>query len=251
MAIVTRGYTFGATEQVTASKLHNLADNATVTGIVNADVSNSAGIEDSKLAQILTAGKVSGTALLNLDDIDSSAGIIPSANLPTIAPDSDATLTFTDITTNNSSTSKHGFLKKLSNVATEFMNGVGNWATISSTMAGAKVGTLTISSTGSKVITGLGFRPKLVIFLASYSSLADVKPSFGVFAYDGSSMVGLSALFIAGDTSGEATVGDTFTLTNGGSTIVSVTGTSLDADGFTVNVGTASANYVARYIAIG
>jgi len=42
---------------------------------------------------------------------------------------SDANLSTSDITTNNASTTKHGFLKKLSNVATEFMNGAGNWAT--------------------------------------------------------------------------------------------------------------------------
>jgi len=41
--------------------------------------------------------------------------------------DEDA-LALTDVTTNNSSTSKHGFIKKLSNTATEFMNGAGNWA---------------------------------------------------------------------------------------------------------------------------
>ena len=35
----------------------------------------------------------------------------------------------TDVTTNNATTSKHGLLKKLSNVSTEYMNGVGNWAT--------------------------------------------------------------------------------------------------------------------------
>lgn len=44
-------------------------------------------------------------------------------------PDSDATVTFTDITTNNASTTKHGFLKKLSNSATEYMDGTGNWST--------------------------------------------------------------------------------------------------------------------------
>jgi len=38
-------------------------------------------------------------------------------------------VTFTDITNNNASTSNHGYLKKLSNVSTEFMNGQGNWAT--------------------------------------------------------------------------------------------------------------------------
>lgn len=41
---------------------------------------------------------------------------------------SDATITTTDITTNDSSITKHGFLKKLSNVATEFMNGTGSWS---------------------------------------------------------------------------------------------------------------------------
>jgi hypothetical protein len=40
----------------------------------------------------------------------------------------DATLTFTDVTTNNSSTSKHGFLKKLDNVGTNFMDGTGGWS---------------------------------------------------------------------------------------------------------------------------
>ncbi len=37
-------------------------------------------------------------------------------------------LSLTDITTNNSSNSNHGFLKKLDNIATNFMNGTGNWA---------------------------------------------------------------------------------------------------------------------------
>lgn len=37
--------------------------------------------------------------------------------------------TFSDNTTNNSSTTKHGLLKKLSNTATEYMDGSGNWST--------------------------------------------------------------------------------------------------------------------------
>ena len=41
---------------------------------------------------------------------------------------SDATITTTDVTTNNATTSKHGFLKKLSNVATEYLDGTGNWS---------------------------------------------------------------------------------------------------------------------------
>jgi len=42
----------------------------------------------------------------------------------------DAAISVTDVTTNNASTSAHGFLKKLSNVATEFMNGAGNWVSV-------------------------------------------------------------------------------------------------------------------------
>ncbi len=38
-------------------------------------------------------------------------------------------LSTTDVTTNNATTAKHGFLKKLSNSATEYMDGTGNWST--------------------------------------------------------------------------------------------------------------------------
>jgi hypothetical protein len=40
----------------------------------------------------------------------------------------DETLTFSDVDTNDSSDSKHGFLKKLSGTAGQFMNGAGDWA---------------------------------------------------------------------------------------------------------------------------
>jgi hypothetical protein len=42
----------------------------------------------------------------------------------------EAKLSLSDNTTANATTSNHGFLKKLSNVATEFMNGVGNWVAV-------------------------------------------------------------------------------------------------------------------------
>lgn len=41
----------------------------------------------------------------------------------------DATITTTDVTTNNASTSKHGWLKKLDNTATHYMDGTGGWST--------------------------------------------------------------------------------------------------------------------------
>lgn len=42
MATVSKGYTFGATEQVTNTKLHTLVDSATVTNIVSTDMASSA-----------------------------------------------------------------------------------------------------------------------------------------------------------------------------------------------------------------
>lgn len=67
-------------------------------------------------------------------------GVDPWNSLPYAMRD--ATLTLSDITTNNATTSRHGFLKKLSNVATEFINGQGNWATPSGVApaAGFQVG---------------------------------------------------------------------------------------------------------------
>lgn len=60
----------------------------------------------------------------------------------------DATLSTSDITTNNASTSKHGFLKKLSNVATEYMDGTGAWSVPAG--GGALVGySYTNNSTGN------------------------------------------------------------------------------------------------------
>jgi hypothetical protein len=55
----------------------------------------------------------------------------------------------TDITTNNASTTKHGLLKKLSNVATEYMDGTGAW----STPAGGTGGSSTLAGDTDVTIT--------------------------------------------------------------------------------------------------
>lgn len=83
MATVTRGTTYGVTETITNTKLHALVDSATVTDIVNADISSGAAIADTKLATITSGSKVSGYAMFNLASIVSGAGVIPQANLPT------------------------------------------------------------------------------------------------------------------------------------------------------------------------
>ena len=69
------------------SDFHDLIDTATLeaVNITNADIDPNAAIADSKLAQITTAGKVSGAALTSLSSIPSAAGVIPAANLPVTA----------------------------------------------------------------------------------------------------------------------------------------------------------------------
>lgn len=57
MATLTKGKTFTSGETVTPTKLHELVDLGTVTNIVDADISASAAIAHSKLANI-TAGQV-------------------------------------------------------------------------------------------------------------------------------------------------------------------------------------------------
>jgi hypothetical protein len=82
-----------------------LADNAVTTSkildgtILNADISGSAGIVDSKLATISTAGKVSGAALTGLSSIPAGAGVIPTANVPSTVAGSDTQIQFNDSST--------------------------------------------------------------------------------------------------------------------------------------------------------
>lgn len=92
MATVTKGKTFGTTEEVTAAKLHQLVDSATVTAIVNADIDASAAIDESKLDLTKTgsdANLVTGTAGTdgNLvkwnadgDAVDSTYGVLDEDN---------------------------------------------------------------------------------------------------------------------------------------------------------------------------
>ena len=72
MAVLASGYTFSATETVTAAKLAALVNNGTCAGIATADISNSA-ITDAKI------NDVSGAKFTNLSSIP--AGEIPAANL--------------------------------------------------------------------------------------------------------------------------------------------------------------------------
>lgn len=86
MALVTKTYTFVAGTTIVASEHNTNLDtlfNLVNGNIDNANIKASAGIVDSKLAQLTTAGKVSGAALTSLTSIPSGAGLIPVANIDT------------------------------------------------------------------------------------------------------------------------------------------------------------------------
>lgn len=79
MATVT--HTTALPDSCQKTDFYSLTDNCTVTGIVNADIASTAAIAGSKLATITTAGKLDGSAMTNLSNIPSGAGIIPAANV--------------------------------------------------------------------------------------------------------------------------------------------------------------------------
>lgn len=84
MALVTKTYTFVAGTTIVASEHNTNLDtlfNLVNGNIDNANIKASAGIVDSKLAQITTAGKVSGAALTSLSSTPSGAGLLPAANI--------------------------------------------------------------------------------------------------------------------------------------------------------------------------
>lgn len=60
MATLTKGHTFASGDIVTATKLNNLVDSATISGIVNADIDAAAAIAASKLA---LSGAITDTQL--------------------------------------------------------------------------------------------------------------------------------------------------------------------------------------------
>lgn len=95
MATITKGFTFATNMSVTPTKLNDLVDKATISGIVNADIAPTAAIADTKLATISAAGKVSGTAITS-GNISTTGSITTTSNLSatgTLTVGSTATVT--------------------------------------------------------------------------------------------------------------------------------------------------------------
>ena len=87
MASIGRGYTFGASETVTNSKLHTLVDSATISSIATADISDSA-ITTAKINDLaVTTAKINADAVTDAKLRDSAAlSVIGNATNATANP---------------------------------------------------------------------------------------------------------------------------------------------------------------------
>lgn len=98
-----------------------------------------------------------------------------------------------------------------------------------------KVGTTSLTSTGTKVITGLGFRPKaLRFYLLSGAGSAVAYNAQG--SYDGTNTISSSNAVAASSRYQFSSTSAIRFISEAGSGISSFNVTSLDADGFTLNV---------------
>jgi hypothetical protein len=116
------------------------ADMTTIeTNLTRLDATSGSNTGDQSLTGLVATTRKVNNKALSSDVTLTTADIADSTDaryctdaqktaIGTIATPTDATVAFTDITTNDSSVSKHGFLKKLSGTAGQYMDGSGAWS---------------------------------------------------------------------------------------------------------------------------
>lgn len=123
------------------------------------------------------------------------------------------------------------------------------------------IGSTSITSTGNKVITGVGFTPKLICFLMStegaVASGANAGISIGFATSSSSRATVATTTRNANGGVGETLTSKAFTISTitagGGSRSVNVEGdlVSMDSDGFTINVSTYNGTKTLVYVCFG
>lgn len=96
-----------------------------------------------------TAGVISACTSTSMVMVTPLLGTPTSGVLTNCTGYTDANLSTSDITTNNATTSKHGFLLKLNNSATQYMNGQGAWTTPAGSSTGTLIGIQVFTATGT------------------------------------------------------------------------------------------------------
>lgn len=133
-----------------------------------------------------------------------------------------------------------------------------NWAggtiTASQRSGGFKVGTIgtaTFATTGSKSITGVGFQPSFIQVYANFDTAAAGAARISTGVSDGTTTrswgMAVDAPSAISARYNSSTLVNIRNEANSSQLVVNLT--SLDADGFTINVTTANASYSAVYVA--
>lgn len=186
--------------------------------ITNADINSAAAIADSKLAQITTAGKVSGAAITALASVPSGAGVLPVANSPAID---------TLLPAQGSANGK--FLTSNGSAA--------SWATVTQYSPSFAHGSLSVTTAGSRSDDSIttGFQPTRIEIIAVTGTSA-VNPQFNFGSWDGSSYVLIKGIFGTGTESSISTASILeLTGINGTPETMLGTITNLSASGFSIS----------------
>ena len=234
MSTISKPHTFSAGATIIASEHNSNFDtiyNDYNGNVTNVNIASGAGITDTKLAQITTASKVSGSALTSLSSIPSGAGEIPGANIAihtltnkTTPVDADELMLSDSADSNNK--------KALS------MSDLSSYASVQS-----KVVTVDVTSTGSVAVTGVGFPPTSIIFTNSCEPSGS--DSHGTALVDSSGDVRSTWFERKSDGATQANHSTSHIQTGSGGSFPAIwaaTFTSHDSDGFTINVTTANSD---------
>lgn len=151
---------------------------------------------------------------------------------PAFAQVKDSDLAFTDITTNNVSTSKHGFAPKVTNTS-NFLKGDGTWSSL--TGLTYKVFSFTragnTASNTQNIAHGFGAVPKYIIISAGQQDVAGNTVAHSIGVYDGTNIACEFYLLFTTNVNGLDT-----------SNIINIKSTSGGGSGQTAGIGWDSTN---------
>jgi hypothetical protein len=128
---------------------------AVAVGDLTGDITTSGG-KATTLATVNAGSGSCGSATQECTIITNAKGLVTSQTPTTVTP-ADASITFTDITTNNASSTSHGFQPKTPANANVFLNGANPPAYISVPNAGLSNSSITVAGTTNQVnVSGCG-----------------------------------------------------------------------------------------------
>jgi hypothetical protein len=154
-----------------------------------------------------------------------------------VNPVKDSTIQFSDITTNNASSTKHGFLPKLDNTGTKYLRDDGTWQTVSSAGGGGFSSIGTINSLVKSASGASSTGTSLVMQTADVTNPGLI--SVGTQTMSGDKTINLiSSTFTGGTISGAVEYNPTI---SGSVIVISGTGT---IGGYFTNAGTISGGIV-------